>query len=93
MESGQGSTGNLTRIDRKSDKAPVAILVILGRGVYNKLTYHGTNGTFSCAARPVNQSVHQVGRAWVARHGMSTYKDATAHCAHLLSHRPSLEQT
>ena len=28
-------------------------------------------------ARPVNRSVYQVGRAWVARHGMSTYKDTT----------------
>ena len=33
----------------------------------------------SCAARAVNQSLHQVGRAWVARHGMSTYKDTTPH--------------
>ena len=27
----------------------------------------------------MNQSVYQVGRAWVARHGMSTYKDTTPH--------------
>ena len=27
----------------------------------------------------MNQSVYQAGRAWVARHGMSTYKDTTPH--------------
>ena len=27
----------------------------------------------------MNESVYQAGRAWVARHGMSTYKDTTPH--------------
>ena len=76
-----------------SSPHPSLFLAFLVEASKNKLAYHGTNGTFSCAARPVNQIVHQVGRAWVARHGMSTYKDTTPHSTHLLSHRPSLEQT
>ena len=38
---------------------PVAIRDIVAPRSRTKLTYHGTNGTFSCTARPVNRSVYQ----------------------------------